>query len=267
MSSPAPVPSATRHRIVTAALLVGASGLLVGALALAAPAGVWLGIWDFRRGFDLLRLANTHARWWGIVSLLATVGGLILAGRWQARPGVGLRGLAVVGVLATALAYFYPQSFAAPAGSSYPPIHDISTDTQDPPHFVAVLPLRANAANSAIYGDSPRLNPTILARLTREAYPDVVTWRTDESADAIFDRALAAVDALGWELVDANREEGRIEATATTLWFRFKDDIVVRIVRNDTETVVDARSVSRVGTGDVGANAKRLRAFFALLRN
>jgi uncharacterized protein (DUF1499 family) len=73
------------------------------------------------------------------------------------------------------------------------------------------------------------------------------------------------VETLGWELVAAVPEEGRIEATDTTFWFRFKDDVVIYITREGNEAVLNARSLSRVGGGDLGKNAGRLREFFALL--
>jgi uncharacterized protein (DUF1499 family) len=82
----------------------------------------------------------------------------------------------------------------------------------------------------------------------------------------VFERALAAVEALDWELVAAVPAEGRIEATDTTFWFRFKDDVVIRIrPAGASGAVIDARSLSRVGGGDAGTNARRLRAFFAAL--
>jgi uncharacterized protein (DUF1499 family) len=81
----------------------------------------------------------------------------------------------------------------------------------------------------------------------------------------VFARALAAVDELAWELVEAVPEEGRIEATDTTFWFRFKDDVVIRIRPSGSGSILDARSLSRVGGGDAGTNARRLRAFFATL--
>jgi uncharacterized protein (DUF1499 family) len=109
------------------------------------------------------------------------------------------------------------------------------------------------------------MTPERLSQLTAEAYPDLVSQYYAASVDEVFDRTLAAVDRLGWELVSATRTAGRIEATDTTLWFRFKDDIVIIIEAQGNQTLVNARSVSRVGTGDVGANAIRLRAFFALL--
>ena len=77
--------------------------------------------------------------------------------------------------------------------------------------------------------------------------------------------ALAAANNLGWEIVATEPAEGRIEATDTTFWFRFKDDIVIRIRPDGTGTILDARSVSRVGRSDVGKNAARLRMFFAEL--
>jgi len=83
----------------------------------------------------------------------------------------------------------------------------------------------------------------------------------------IFEKALVAVDDLGWELVAQDASAGRIEATDTTFWFRFKDDVVIKIDQQGSDTAVDVRSVSRVGTGDVGANAIRMRKLFALLEN
>ena len=67
--------------------------------------------------------------------------------------------------------------------------------------------------------------------------------------------------SLGWEIVSVSENEGRIEATATTFWFGFKDDVVIRVREDSGGTRIDLRSVSRVGGGDLGANAARIRAF------
>ena len=109
------------------------------------------------------------------------------------------------------------------------------------------------------------MTPERNAKLQRDAFPDLVPKHYQASTDAMFDRALAAVDKMGWKLVDANRDDGRIEATATTFWLRFKDDVVIRIRADGEGSIVDARSLSRVGGGDAGTNAKRLRRFFGLL--
>ncbi|MCE2436674.1 MAG: DUF1499 domain-containing protein [Pseudomonadales bacterium] len=72
---------------------------------------------------------------------------------------------------------------------------------------------------------------------------------------------------MGWELIAEDPERGRIEATARTPWFRFKDDVVVRVQeRPEGGSVVDVRSLSRIGATDFGANAKRVRRFLSELR-
>ena len=190
---------------------------------------------------------------------------LVLAKVFKVPDGMRIASIAFIGAAAATLAYYIPESYRPPEGANVPPIHDISTDTVNPPEFVAVLPLRADAANTAVYGGSEGMTAEELATLTGRAYPDLVSVTFNEPADAVFQRALTAVDELGWALVDEATEEGRIEATDTTFWFRFKDDIVIRIRDSGGNTVVDARSVSRVGRGDVGTNARRLRAFFSLL--
>jgi uncharacterized protein (DUF1499 family) len=247
----------------------GGIGLLlgggVGLLALVSTLGVWFGWWDFRRGFELLRSANNHADWIALLCLALVVAipvaGKLLQSDFMLKPAA----LALTGSLAAAVTYYYPQSYGAPEGVSYPPIHDISTDIVNPPQYVDVLPLRSNAPNSTVYGDSPRMTAENLGQLTRDAYPDLQPRRFAASPEQVFARALSAVDALGWELVAAVPEDGRIEATDTTFWFRFKDDVIIKITREGSETIVNARSLSRVGGGDVGTNARRLRQFFALL--
>lgn len=240
------------------------AGLAVGLIALAAPAGVWLGLWDFRTGF---RLLFSFANSWGLaVAIAAALTGIavIVAGRAFAARGAAKSGvLAIVGALIALAGWGIPESYRP--REDVPPIHDISTDTDDPPAFVAVLPLRVDAANTVEYGRSSDMTPDRLAELTRAAYPDLTTRFFPEPPEQIFERALAAVERLGWERVAAVPDEGRIEATDTTFWFRFKDDIVIRIRPADGGSEVDARSVSRVGVGDAGTNARRLRRFFATL--
>lgn len=240
------------------------AGLAVGAIALAAPVGVWLGLWDFRTGFQLLfNLANAWGLTVAIAAALVGAALIVLARVLGAGNGYRLAGLAFTGALLAWIGYAVPQSYRP--DEAVPAIHDISTDTEDPPRFVAVLPLRAGAANTAEYGRSPDMTPERLAELTQAAYPDLTTMMLPVAPDEAFERALDAVEELGWELVAAAPEEGRIEATDTTFWFRFKDDIVIRIRPADGGAAIDARSVSRVGVGDAGTNARRLRRFFEVL--
>lgn len=254
------------HSAIKLLLIVALlSGLGLALLGLSAPMGVWFGVWDFRQGFTLLRNAHTYAPWIAGGVIIASVVALVfnfisLQGR--------LTRLAVFALVAgglASLAYIIPETFRAPEGENYPPIHDISTDTVNPPQFVDVVALRANAPNTLEYGKSEGMTPETLAELQTTAYPDIKPVVLNDLKAGVFANALNAVEQLGWELVSANETEGRIEATDTTFWFRFKDDVVVYIKEENGKTIVNARSVSRVGRGDVGANAIRLRKFFELL--
>ncbi|MEX2352937.1 MAG: DUF1499 domain-containing protein [Gammaproteobacteria bacterium] len=255
----------SRTVLISMALLALIVGLGTGLVALAASLGVVAGLWEYRTGFQILRTIIPYSGYIAVGCLILAVFVGVLGQKWNVRGVAKLVGLAAVGMVSASIAWYIPNSYQAPEGQSWPSIHDISTDTNNPPDFVAVLPLRADAPNTAVYGESSEMTPEKLARLQREAYPDIKPVVLDVTADAAFDRALAAVELLGWELVEADRQAGRIEATDTTFWFRFKDDIVIRIRAEASGTRVDARSVSRVGRGDAGTNAKRLRRFFEVL--
>jgi uncharacterized protein (DUF1499 family) len=92
-------------------------------------------------------------------------------------------------------------------------------------------------------------------------YPDVQPQRFNQTSDKVFDAARATAQAMGWEIRETSREQGVIEAVATTRLFKFKDDVTVTITRDGEATVVNVRSKSRVGKSDLGANARRIRAF------
>jgi uncharacterized protein (DUF1499 family) len=244
------------------AVAAGILGVLTALVALAAPAGTWLGLWEFGTGFQILfnpQSLNVTmiAPWVAIVAAVIGIGAMLM--------GVNRRyaGLALIGAAAAGLAFSIPASYRP--GPEIPPIHDITTDTTNPPEFVDVLALRAGAPNTAVYGGGEGETPASLAEQQQGAYPDIVPQRFDASPEEVFQRALAAANSLGWDIVAEVPAEGRIEATDTTFWFRFKDDIVIRIRPDGNGAVLDARSVSRVGRSDVGKNAARLRSFFAAL--
>ena len=131
----------------------------------------------------------------------------------------------------------------------------------DQPAFVAVLPLRADAPNGSEYGASEAWPAEKLAETTLTAYPDLAPVITDMSIEEAVARAEETLIEMGLEIVDVSAADGRVEATATTFWFGFKDDMVIR-VRPDTGGVrLDVRSMSRVGQSDVGANAARIMRF------
>lgn len=243
--------------------LAGLAGLGLALMALAAPLGVWTEWWDFRRGFSMLRSAQPFVLWITLGCAAVTVLVLVLGKRYRMATTGRMAAIAGAATVAAAVAWYIPQSYLPGEGVAIPPIHDISTDVENPPQFVDVLALRGQGTNPTVFATgNPNMTPAQHIERQREAYPDVVTQRFDLPADAVFARALAAVDALGWELVAQVPEEGRIEATDTTFWFRFKDDIVIRIAEVPGGSILDARSTSRVGLSDVGKNAARLREFF-----
>ncbi|MGK7296152.1 MAG: DUF1499 domain-containing protein [Candidatus Wenzhouxiangella sp. M2_3B_020] len=135
------------------------------------------------------------------------------------------------------------------------PIHDITTDLDDPPRFEAVRALRADAPNPADYGGEET------AAVQREVYPDLDSLETRHSPAMVFDAALATAREQGWEIVAADEDDHRIEATDTTLWYGFKDDVVIRIEPSDGGSRLDIRSKSRVGRSDLGKNAARIRTY------
>ena len=214
-----------------------AAGSVVALLL--APLGTRTGWWPFTTGFTLLR----WSAYLGIAAaVIAIVAGLI-SRRWA------LAGVAAVVGLAVAAVPWNLQR----AARSVPPIHDITTDLQDPPQFVAVVPLRAGAPNPHEYLGGA------VSDAQRAAYPDIQPLVLPVPPEQAFDRALAAARDLGWEVVASDRAAGRIEATDTTMWFGFKDDVVIRVQAQAGATRIDVRSKSRVGRGDAGANARRIR--------
>lgn len=154
-------------------------------------------------------------------------------------------------------AAFFPLSMMMQT-ASVPPIHDITTDTVNPPIFVAIAPLRADAPNGIDYTTNPAEQ--------LKAYADIKTLSSDKPAEELYQKALATVREMGWDVVSQAPDEGRIEATDTTIWFGFKDDIVIRIAAEGTGSKLDMRSMSRVGKSDLGKNAERIRAFMDKLK-
>jgi uncharacterized protein (DUF1499 family) len=220
--------------------------LLAGLMVLFAGPGTRSGLWHFRVGFSLMR----YGAYLGLFAAALGVAAFLQRRRPLALLALGL-GLAT---------FIVPWSMLRSA-RRYPGIHDITTDVQAPPAFVSLLAERerTGATNSAAYeGDS-------IAKIQQEAYPDVRPVMIAANPDSAFTLAFNTARGMGWEIAEADPADGRIEATATTRWFGFKDDVVIRIRRASGISRLDIRSVSRVGGGDVGANAARIREFIRRL--
>jgi uncharacterized protein (DUF1499 family) len=234
------------------------TGRLLGRLALAA--GVLCALAVALPGpahrAELLPLgpALTSVRWGGTIALGGAAVALLAVlltlgrsarGRWRRRAWLALLLNAAVAAGPVYLLY---------RAQNVPPIHDISTDTANPPAFEAVVPLRRGAKNPIDYVPAT-------ASAQRQGYPDIAPLKLALTPSVAFDNAERAARAMGWQVVEAEPAKLRIEAIDTTLWFGFKDDIVVRITPHDGGSIVDVRSLSRVGASDLGANARRVRAY------
>ncbi len=220
-------------------------------MLMAAGVGVRFGVWHFRTGFVLLK----YTAYGGMAAILVMLVATVMAIKKEKK--ISLATLFVAGLMAiTSVAVPYYWQWTV---KQLPRIHDFSTDLDNPPRFVAILPLRQGAANPVEYGGLE------IAAQQRKAYPDLKTMVLDIPADKAFTQALVAAHRLHWKIVAEVPAEGRIEATDTTFWFGFKDDIVIRVTPAGNHARVDIRSLSRVGVSDVGTNARRIRAFLSML--
>jgi uncharacterized protein (DUF1499 family) len=227
--------------------------LSLGSVAGAMIAGLgsrW-GLWHFGAGFKVLGGAAVGGGIASLISLISLVAGF-RKGIWRYFI------LSCIGFALGLNAFGIPYSWYR-AATQLPKIHDISTDTENPPLFVAVLPFRKDAPNASGYG-----GPEVAAK-QHAAYPDIQPLMLDMVPVKAFDKALSIARKMAWHIVDADKEKMRIEATDTTVWFGFQDDIVIRITPLANMSRVDMRSVSRVGLSDVGTNASRIRKFFSRL--
>jgi len=239
-----------------------------------------------RIGASLATLTLTVGLLCAVAALLAgpayraeilTLGPALQTMRWAATVALGGVAVALVAVLLllarpvvprargrAALALLVNLIVAAPPLYMYwqlqhlPRIHDISTSPSNPPSFEAVLPLRKGARNAVDY-------PASTAAEQRTGYPDIAPLTLPLAPPVAFERAEQAARAMGWDIVATSPEKLRLEATDTTLLFGFKDDVVVRVTPQANGSVVDVRSLSRVGGSDFGTNAKRVRAYLKRL--
>jgi uncharacterized protein (DUF1499 family) len=210
-------------------------------LAVSGP-GVRFDLFGYRSGLTLFR-------WSGHVGLAAVVLAAILL-LW---PRVRAAWL-VLPLLIGALTWSVPFQLQRQA-SGMPPINDIATDTANPPAFMTA---------KLGYPGEP------FARQQRAAYPDIQPIVIALPPKDAFEKALRTAEAMDWEVVGRDAKAGTIEAVDTTRWFGFKDDIAIRVRAEGTGSPplsrVDVRSKSRVGRGDMGTNARRIRAYLERIK-
>lgn len=188
-----------------------------------------------------------------MISFVLATGGLILSiiALWNPEYRKTFRTVATI-ILAGALTIvpLYVGKIAITA----PPIHDITTDLDNPPIFHHAPILRKPTDNSLdIEPDTQDIQ--------RKHYPDIMPYLVTVSPNEAFVKALSVVALLGWDIANSDTTNRQIEAIDRTLLFGFTDDIVLRVRPHQKGSVIDIRSASRIGISDLGVNASRIRQF------
>lgn len=187
----------------------------------------------------------------GALGLVGALGGMI--GAFRGATSRRVRALMIGAVPAALLVAL------GVGGSKYPPINDITTDLSDPPALTRAADLPENIGRDMAYPES-------FKEIVREAYPDLQPLRLGEPPARVYERSIAIVTSdPAWQTTSAGAGDGMIEATVTSNLFRFRDDVAIRIRPDGEGSIVDVRSKSRDGRGDLGANAERIRWFLAKL--
>jgi len=239
--------------------------LAVGGLAAAliAAIGSGAGAWSFMTGFSVLTFAFFATIAGGLLAVIA----FFLARRTGLQTG-RLNLLALV--IAVAFSGYLLNQIAT--ARQVPAIHDATTDLVDVPQFAA-LKVRADNLENIPDAGSPELaalDPESRWKaIHRKSYGDLRTLRLPQTVAEVTTRAEGLAMARGWQIAQTDRQAGTVEATATTLFFRFKDDVVIRVRADPARpggSIVDMRSISRVGQSDIGVNAQRIRSFLADLQ-
>lgn len=239
------------HYMILLALALACAGL-IGALA--SGLGVRAGLWEFRTGFTVLR-------WSAYVAIAAAALALpgLAGSKFAGGSLLEARGLAalLLGLVVFAVPYLTAREFR-----KTPTVADATTSVEDPPDFVALVPVRElSARNPLAYRRDEA------AALQARYFPDLETVETGMTPPEVITLARQVMEDMGFEIVAAEPGAGRIEATDTSFWFGFKDDVVLRArARPEGGTLVDIRSASRVGKLDGGVNGKRVRALMRRLR-
>ena len=242
--------------------------LVSSAIALAAGLGTRFHAWNYHVGLWVIFPWCVYTGLASVVAGLAWIASAVLSGR-----GAGAR-YALIGIAGSLALLWVPlhDLYLVKIERSIPPIHDVSTDTEHAPEFVALRDHRPGATNPPDY-DGPKPvkfdgRTYATATLQKLYYADIKPYpQLGTTAAKLFHRAVAAASAMGWKIVAVVPDPtgGRIEATDTTWLFGLTDDIVIRVKPAGIGARVDVRSKSRVGANDFGRNAARIHAYLKKL--
>lgn len=252
------------------------------ALWLALAVLVWFAIAVFGPKFGLVPwqfALGTMLRTVGPVLCLGTIflGSLALVlALWKGPRGEWWKAALAIAIPASLMAGLL--SIAATA-ASVPAIHDVATDTADPPQFSAAtlqmreelganpindysVPLGELEAWKGLPAEAP-IKSQSHAQIIADSFPDLQPIPYSASRAEAMAAVSAAMSDIGLSDITSDVQAGTVEGVAETFAFGFKDDVVARV----GDGVIDMRSVSRVGLSDLGYNAARLRELSAAIQS
>lgn len=235
--------------------------------------GAKVGLWSWQ--FGLGTLTRQVGPLLMMITLVVGLIALLLALLIKPRKGIIV---AMLAILIPVVGFANLRATQAKV-ASLPFIHDVTTDTQDPPTFGAIIMAEREAlegVNTVDYAGKRAMTMEkdaegkpimkLVSALQTQAYPEVRTLVLNEAPDVAFGRAEQAARDMGWAIKETDAASGRIDATDTTFWYGFKDDVTIRLRPAQGDgTRIDVRSISRVGGSDIGANAARVEAFLKKL--
>jgi uncharacterized protein (DUF1499 family) len=231
-------------------------GLLGIGFALAGMIGAHFDLLAPFLGFQLLLLGFFISVIGVIVSIVAMLVTFLTAGR---EPG---RTRSVVGFI-LCLALVIPIVEIVATTRKYPLINDITTDTANPPEFVAADGISAAQASRMKY------NPVKYAAAQRSApvYAGLEPLQMPGKPAEVFKKVqIIAGEFPGWRITDNDPQTRTIEGVAVSTIFHFKDDFVIQVrPAPNGGSLIEMRSKSRDGTGDLGANYNRIKSFFVAM--
>lgn len=227
--------------------------VVAAVLVLLSPIGYRLGWWGVAVALREL------VKWSVYLGLAAFVLSAVTLLIGAIRGTAGTATVAVAGLVVSLAASAYPL-YQYGKVNRLPRIHDITTDTERPPEFVALAEARKQSPNGLAYKGAE------IAVQQKQAYPRIGPLDSKLAPADLYAKTEAAMRALGLRIVDARADQGRIEASTTSVFYGFTDDMVARIEARESGSRLDLRSMSRVGLSDVGVNAQRIQALLDALR-
>jgi fatty-acyl-CoA synthase len=255
-----PAPAWAKAYLTFALLLSLAPAVVIALGAL----GTKFGLWSWKTGFGAVIVNGpVQGLGWAPALAMAAVAVSLVAVIVTISAGLWRRALAALLISLLTMGAFI---FIGGQARKAPPIHDVATTWSEPLDFSpALITARGSEAN-LVEPDPVAPSGKRIAEINEETCPGAKPVLVAKSAQDAYAAAKAALAAKGLAIVTDDPATGRLEATASSFWYGFKDDVVVRVQPDGSGSRIDMRSVSRVGMSDLGQNCKRITALAAAMR-